>query len=292
MNNTEKNERVQKLGEIKTNVESLVKQYNEAMVKENLAEMAKVDAETLIQIGKYSEAARLLCFDELKATADPMLEAVKRLTYDVIGIKDEKIQGTESKRRVLVEGKQHSINLAQLDKHCDGIGANKEWMHMVQKLNCLFTIKVARSLGIDPTKINDSYEMTQAAREFNFEGKDPTSKTQLTKTLQTVVDAMLGEGKYKVTSHAVAFLEEAYCRKDKSPRGLVAADHNRFRQYLAEVCNHLVTGAQFTLKYKEVKDPVSGKTIVVKPEEIKPSAKTEEKKGKKSAAKTEEKAAA
>lgn len=285
-------EGTKKLAEIKANIEGLVQKYNEAMVKEDLAEMAKVDAETTIQVGKYSETARLMCFDELKAKADPMLEAVKRLTYDVIGVKDEKVQGTETKVRTLVEGKQHNINLAQLDKHCAGIGANKDWQHAVQKLNCLFTIKVAKGLGVDPTAINDSYEMTQAAREFTFEGKDPTSKTQLTKTLQTVVDMMLGEGKYKVTSHAIAFLEEAYCRKDKTPRGLVAADHNRFRQNIAEVCNHLVTGAQFTLKYKQVKDPVSGKTITVKAEEITPAAKAEEKPGKKGAAKTAGKKAA
>ena len=106
----------------------------------------------------------------------------------------------------------------------------------------------ARDLGLDPQKVNDSYAMSEIARQFEM-GKNPTSKTNMLRTLQMVVTAMLGEG-YKATSHDVNFLLSVYSRKNRKALVVSCANHRNFRAYIAEVCHRIVTGKEYELEYK------------------------------------------
>ena len=107
---------------------------------------------------------------------------------------------------------------------------------------------LARDLGLDPQKVNDSYAMSEIARQFEM-GKNPTSKTNMLRTLQMVVTAMLGEG-YKATSHDVNFLLSVYSRKNRKALVVSCANHRNFRAYIAEVCHRIVTGKEYELEYK------------------------------------------
>lgn len=84
-------------------------------------------------------------------------------------------------------------------------------------------------------------------------GKNPTSKTNLLKTLQTVITAMLGE-QYKATSHDVNFLMSVYSKKNRKALTVTCANHRYFRNYLAEVCHRIVTGKTYELDFKTKKD--------------------------------------
>ncbi len=95
--------------------------------------------------------------------------------------------------------------------------------------------------------------MSEIAREFDM-GKNPTSKTNLLKTLQTVITAMLGE-QYKATSHDVDFLMSVYSKKNRGKALTVTcANHRYFRNYLAEVCHRIATGKTYELDFKTKKD--------------------------------------
>ena len=89
-------------------------------------------------------------------------------------------------------------------------------------MNFLLTAQKAVDLGIDPKAVNDSYAMSEIAREFDM-GKNPTSKTNLLKTLQTVITAMLGE-QYKATSHDVNFLMSVYSKKNRKALTVTCAN--------------------------------------------------------------------
>ena len=146
--------------------------------EENIAKLAQLrsDAEAL---------------EDCKNTDNPMLTAVTTLSYVTIGVKDEQKGDDKVPVRAIVD-KERQIDLLKLHKYCGKIGANENWAHIAQKMNFLLTAQKAVDLGIDPKAVNDSYAMSEIAREFDM-GKNPVSKTNLLKTLQTVITAMLGE---------------------------------------------------------------------------------------------------
>ena len=225
-----------KLAELKSSVDEQVKVFNDAVQNGRFEESTKADKAMTGTINEYTATVRDMCFEECKATDDPMLAAVKALSYVTIGVKDEQKGDDKVPVRVIVD-KERQIDLLKLDKFCGGIGADPNWMHVAQKMNFLLTAQKAKDLGLDPAKVNDSYAMSEIARQFEM-GKNPTSKTNLLKTLQMVVTAMVGDG-HKATSHDVNFLLTVSC-----------ANHRNFRGYVMEVCHRIVTGKSYELEYK------------------------------------------
>ena len=240
-------ENTAKLATLRSKTEELVKDYNEAMQTGKFEESTKADKAMTDLINEYTATVRDMCFEECKDTDDPMLTAVKTLSYVTIGVKDEQKGDDKVPVRVIVD-KERQIDLLKLDKFCGGIGADPNWMHVAQKMNFLLTAQKAKDLGLDPAKVNDSYAMSEIARQFEM-GKNPTSKTNLLKTLQMVVTAMVGDG-YKATSHDVNFLLSVYSKKNRKALTVSCANHRNFRGYVMEVCHRIVTGKSYELEYK------------------------------------------
>ena len=240
-------ENTAKLATLRSKTEELVKDYNEAMQTGKFEESTKADKAMTDLINEYTATVRDMCFEECKDTDDPMLTAVKTLSYVTIGVKDEQKGDDKVPVRVIVD-KERQIDLLKLDKFCGGIGADPNWMHIAQKMNFLLTAQKAKDLGLDPAKVNDSYAMSEIARQFEM-GKNPTSKTNLLKTLQMVVTAMVGDG-YKATSHDVNFLLSVYSKKNRKALTVSCANHRNFRGYVMEVCHRIVTGKSYELEYK------------------------------------------
>ena len=243
-----------KLVALRAEVDGLVKSYNEYIGESKVDEAAKADETMSEKIAEYTSIARTMCFDECKAADDPMLKAVELLSFLTIKVKDDKPEGAKFPVRS-VEEKAKPINLIKLNTYCGGIGHDKNWVHMVQKLNFLLTVQTAKDLGIKNIEsINKSYVMSEIAKEIKL-GKTPTSGTQMLKTLQTIVTAMVGEG-YKATSHDVNYLLMIY-RKKSSKKALTVAcsNHAHFCRHLAEVCHRItVPGAGYGLECKEIKE--------------------------------------
>lgn len=236
-----------KLATLRATVDEQVKVYNDAVQNGRFEESTKADKAMTDTINEYTATVRDMCFEECKSADDPMLAAVKTLSYVTIGVKDEQKGDDKVPVRVIVD-KERQIDLLKLDKYCGGIGADKNWMHAAQKMNFLLTAQKARDLGLDPAKVNDSYAMSEIARQFDM-GKNPTSKTNMLRTLQMVVTSMLGDG-YKATSHDVNFLLSVYSRKNRKALVVSCANHRNFRGYMMEVCHRIVTGKTYELEYK------------------------------------------
>lgn len=240
-------ENIAKLAQLRSDAEELVKEYNDAVQNGRFEESTKLDTTMTEKINEYTQTVRDMCFDECKNTENPMLTAVTMLTFETIGVKDKKEGDDKIPVRSIVE-KERTIDLLKLHKHCGSIGANEDWAHIAQKMNFLLTAQKCVDLGIDPKAVNDSYSMTQIAKEYDM-GKNPTSKTNLLRTLQTVIDAMLGE-EYKATSHDVNFLLSVYSKKDRKALTVSCANHRYFRNYLAEVCHRIVTKKSYEVSYR------------------------------------------
>jgi hypothetical protein len=246
-------ERAVKLAELSETANGLVKSYNEAMQENKITEAASLDKTLTQTVNEYTSMVREMCFEECKATEDPMLAAVTMLQFATIRIKDEKPEGTLIAVRS-IEETEKQIPLLKLQKYCGSIGASPNWAHIAQKMNMLLTAQKAVDLGIDPKRVNDSFSMSEIARGIDM-GKTPTSNTNLLKTLQTGIDAMLGEGKFKVTSHDVNYLVSVFSRKsNKAALTVQCSNHARFVGYMADVCHRCVTGKSYELAYQQKKD--------------------------------------
>lgn len=257
---------------LREKAEALIKEYNDAVQSGNFAPVIEVprtdvsgnptnDKETVLireiveqLVNEHTAIAREECFTALKATDDPMIEAVKQLTFSTIRIVDKKVGEDKQKTPVSsIEDAEKPIDLLKLHKYVggDGIGKDKNWAYMVEKLNFLMTAQKAVDLGINPKEVHDSYAMSDISKQIDL-GKTPTSKTNILKTLQAIVTAMVGE-EYKATSHDVNFLMSVYSRKNRTALTVTCANHKYMRQYMAEICHRIVLGKSYALDYKKVK---------------------------------------
>lgn len=236
--------------ELREKAESLCKEYNDKIQNGEFEEAMKIREEMEQVINEYTSKARTECFDEIKATENPIIAAVTRLTYPTIRAKDTK-QGEEKVPVTIIEDIERAIDLLKLHKYIEGgIGVDKNWAYTVEKFNFLMTAQKAVDLGVDPKVVNDSYAMSEISRAIDM-GKSPTSKTNILKTLNAVVAAMIGE-EYKATSHDVNFLMSIYSRKNRKALTVSCANHKYMRQYLAEVCHRIVLGKKYEVDFKQI----------------------------------------
>lgn len=240
-------ENIAKLAQLRSDAEKLATDYNAAIQDGKFEDASKADAAMTEKVNEYTATVRDMCFEDCKNTPDPMLTAVTTLSFVTIGAKDEQKGEDKVPVRTIVE-KEKPIDLLKLHSYCGSIGKDKNWSHIAQKMNFLLTAQKCVDLGIDPKAVNDSYAMSEIARDFDM-GKNPTSKTNLLKTLQTVVTAMLGE-EYKATSHDVNFLMSVYSRKNRKALTVSCANHRNFRNYIAEVCHRIVTAKSYAVEFK------------------------------------------
>lgn len=244
-------ERVEKMTGLKASVEEKVKLFNAAMGEDKADEIIKLDKEISDEIAEYATHAKMVCFEDCAATGDAMMEAVKRLSYQIIRTKDENVEGAAYPRRV-VEEKDKAIDLIALDKYVEGgIGKDKQWRHIAQKMNYLMTIRVCKKLKVDPKKVSDTYEMSEIASAIEM-GKTLDSNTQMLKTLNTLIAAMIGP-EYKALSHDVGYLTEIYSKKGRAALSIACANHTKFVGYIAEVAHRIVCNLEYGVEYKAKK---------------------------------------
>lgn len=252
-----KSEEIEKIGKIedkavlRLTAENLCLIYNEA-IQTGSFNLAKPIEEAITEaVNRYTQLSREECYKAVLATEDPMYSAVLQLTFPSIRAKDNK-EGDEKIPVRVIEDIEKAIDLAALHKRANGgIGKDKNWIRIGEKLNFVLTAAKAVDLGIDPKEINDSYAMSEIAHSIDL-GRTPCSKTNILRTLQTVVTAMIGE-EYKATSHDVNFLLSIFSKKGRAALSVNCANHKFMRSYLAEICHRIVTGKTYTVEYKKAK---------------------------------------
>lgn len=242
---------IAKKAELRKKAEELTQSYNEAIQNGDFTNAQKLNSEIEQAVNEHTSIAREECFTRIRATNDPMLNAVKELSFMTIRAKDTKA-GDEKIPVRIIEDVEKPIDLLKLHKSTEGgIGKNKDWALMIEKLNFLMTAQKAVDLGLNPKDLNNSYAMSDIAKQINL-GKTPTSKTNILKTVQAIVTAMIGE-EYKAVSHDVNFLLSVYSRKNRKALTVTCANHKYMRQYMMEICHRIVMGKTYELDYKKVK---------------------------------------
>ena len=225
-------EKVAKMAALRSEVEEITKSFNAAMQEGKMDIGAQLGNQTEEKVNEYTSIAREVCFEDCKNTGDPMMAAVRQLTFDTIAVKDKKEGDDKVPVREVIE-KAKPIDLLKLDKYCGGIGVDKTWPHIAQKINCLLTMRTCKELGIDYKTVADNYNMSKLA---------------------ALISAMIGAD-YKATSHDVAYLLQVYARKQSGKAlTLVCSNHKYFVGYMAEVAYRIVHGFQYEVSYKTKKE--------------------------------------
>lgn len=242
-------------------VDELVKEYNEVsapnddnvITADAMKRMRDIENEVDERVKEYANLAKLEGLSRFSKLDNPLFELVKELTYEVIRIKDENVEDSDIKVRTITKVDK-PYDPADLVKYCKDrkittpVGVDKAWPAMIERFNCAMTAKKAEDLGLNPKEVNDSINMSKVAAEISL-GKNPCSNTQMLKTLQSIVTAMLGE-EYKAVSHDVNYLKTIYAKKSRKALTVTASNVKQMRCYITEICHRLITGKHYEVEYK------------------------------------------
>lgn len=241
-------DRINEMAKLRAEAEELCKQYNELIIAGKFD--SSVEEKISEKVNEYTSHARTIAFEDCVATGDPMLEACKRLTYDTIRAKDEPIEDSKLKKKV-IEDIGKPIQLGKLHKFADGgIGQDKNWIYALEQLNYILTAQKAVDLGIDPKDIKDNYYMSKISRDYDL-GKNPASNTNLLKTLNSIIAMMVGAD-YKAVSHDVNYLKSIYTKKGRKALSVTCANHRFMQNYVQEICHRIICGKVYDVDYKKI----------------------------------------
>ena len=236
-------------GEIRTSVE----EYNDAYQNARYDEAAVIEDKITEKVNEHTSIKKTICFDECRETPDPMLEACKRLSYQILSIKDTK-EGDKKIPVRIVEETFRGINLLKLHKFVkDGIGADKSWSNAVEKLNLLMTLQTAKDLKVCVEDIDNSYAMNRLSREYSFDKLKAKNVNEVLKMLTTIVHAMLGEN-YTPEECDAHYIIKTYARKTRGALKVKVATHKALVGVIQEVCHRIITGKTYEVDYKRIKD--------------------------------------
>lgn len=249
----------QKMAALSDEISTKVSEWNDAHSYDEHTLAGEIEKQIADKVSEYSTLAESKCFEELMGAENIMLAAAIKLRYNVIKVRDTKPDPKSKEVVKVVETSSVLIDPARLDKKVKGgIGANKEWSHMIERLNYLQTCRLAIELGLDTAEISKTYAMKEEALKIEvlLSETDPTKYDKnaadeiLMKDMQTVVNAMLGEGYTVAMTEAMYFVRSYAKKNNKKSLQLVCSNHRTVRGTMLEICHKVVTGAEYSVSYK------------------------------------------
>ena len=235
--------------EIREKLEAAVSDYNKALLNKDFN--AKTEAETNIKgyVAEYKKAKQDSVLYQLSKEAEPMVAAVKMLTYPVLRAKSVKEDGIETGME-LVESDAR-VNLVKVAERAK---LPTDWQYQVEKIGLLLSLRAAKELGIsvrDLKSMTKDYRMNDLARKVEM-GETPDSNTQIVGMIQTVMDRVF-PGMGKANSHDAAYMWMAATRAGREAKSIKVCDARLAHNLFADVANRIITKGKYTVDYKKVK---------------------------------------
>lgn len=248
------------LESLRKDIEERIKAYNALIIKKgDFAAMNRIEGEIRDAEAAYAEQQMREVFDWCKHQPEPILAAVERYNYPILGHRLNREEGVVTEM-VLVEDRTKQIDLVKL---CKSLGLSHLWEYKVEKFGNLLCMRAAKELGWSDAQIKqiDRLYYCNALSKKEEMGAVPTSNTQITKLLQQVIDSVLpmdpetGKAKYRCNSHDVAYLLMAYTKRNGKKKLTIEVSKNSFvHRLIMDVMHRIVTGAMYDLKYQMKKD--------------------------------------
>lgn len=236
---------------IKERLDGFVTDYNKAYLAKSFDSLHEAETNLNTELKAYKKAAFDAVLYRLKSTDNPVLEAVKQLTYGVFrtkAVKDDNgneigIELTPSDAR---------IDLVKVCEYCE---LSTVWKYKVEKLALLLALRAAKELKIPASEIkvmNYKFKMDELARKEEM-GETPSSNNQIVKSIQAIMDEVL-PGQGNANSHDAAYMWMASTRAGREAKCIKVADAKMAHRLFAEVANRIVTNGRYEVDYKMVKE--------------------------------------
>lgn len=245
--------------ELRAIAESKVAQFNKVYLdKENSTQKMIEKAQKAVDeaVDEFNAQSMKNAYEECAKAEDPMLAAIQKLSYPKIGAKPPREKkGSDEVAKMELVDRAGKIDAYRLHKRVEnGIGKEKNWWAMIEKLNQLLTARAGMQLetAIKPEEIKASFAMKDLSRQIKLADgkKDPVGDSNIKDTLQKVVNAMIGE-EYVVEDRDVIFLLNAHSKKDTKAKLTMALQNNaNFRITIMEVCNRIAERADYEISFK------------------------------------------
>lgn len=212
----------------------------------------------------YAKAAASSMYAEYAKKQNPIVEIIKAYSYDTLSHKEKRSDDKENPHVIAIDPdtRKRQIDLLAF---CSVAKLDTHWELTASAVNQLMCLRTATDLGADVGKIAKSYFLRDKVKEIKL-GKTPTSKNQVCKLLQSVIDEVLpsdenGDTPYKVNSHDVAYLDDLYGKKsNKNILTIRVSNDAFFRRILVDICYRLLTGSKYGVDgYKGYKDETESK---------------------------------
>lgn len=240
-------------------IRALVDEYNESADFAEFRKMQRISDEITEKVTKYNQIAERTCFDMLKASENPMLEAAKMVSFDAIAVREK----TENKKTELYVADDATKRIDPLRLYDSAgefnnkIGADPSWRHKIQFVSALFVVSIAKEFGKDPKTVWNCLNVDEATRKLgNVSGSE--AKKLLMEYVQGTIDAMIGPG-YTAPERSVKFLDRGHSVYDGNggvraikPKGQTP------RFMLLDLCRHAFYGTEPEIEY-DIKRDKKGK---------------------------------
>ena len=247
-----------KAADIKAQLEELTRISARAYTDPNFEpSYSAIQDECEKKVEKFNWHSMTAEFLTCAASPDPLFAIVERFSYLTASVK-EKTDDAGG-------GAVHFLELTIGQKQCDLLKFNTfvggnighgDWISAIQQLGLRLTMKAAASIGIpaeDIQKIDDSYNMTKLAREVQLakadetgSTPDPVSKNQMVKTLDLILELMLGEG-YHCDTRDVAFLMGCFTRKGRKALTLKTANNKELTGLVHQIAHRVALGKAYSI---------------------------------------------
>ena len=231
-------------------------EINEAILGDSASkiENAKKTMDTAVR--EYNEMAVVLEYQTLRAKSAPMLEAIEQLTIACIEAKRNEDKDTKIVT-YSIEPTTKQISLVAFDEYCRRdkltITPDKHWMYAVERFCLLVTYRIMKELGGDTKKLEDTYYISDIARQIDM-GKTPMSNNQMLAQLQQIIDGIIlkdngGKNLYKATSHDVAYIVQTMTRRGKVSGTVVAPKPATMHTLIMDVLHRIVCNKDYKVEY-------------------------------------------
>lgn len=246
-----KAEIMKELKELRATAEKLVDQRNELNEDGESEKAREVEIELIETVNKYTSEAKNLAYNECKNSKNPMVAGCKKFNYDTIRVKEIRIEGS-TQTTLEIDDAVKPIKLRELHNKCNGIGKDQKWIYAVEKFNQKMTAKVCSMLGIDPTKVYNSYYMSKLAKDVQIDVK-ALSDESCFEDMNNVVHKMLGD-KFNITKEDYNRMFITYASADKvKALKTICSNHEKITRSFQSICNRLITNGQWEVDFREDK---------------------------------------
>lgn len=246
--------------EIREKLEGAVADYNKALMNKDFN--GKQEAETNIKgyISDYKKAKQDAVLYQLSLEEEPMVAAVKMLTYPILRAKPVKEDGIETGVELVeTDARVNLVKVAERAKVCP------DWQYKVEKIGLLLSLRAAKELGVSARALKNmtkDYRMHDLARKVEM-GETPDSNTQIVNLIQSVMDEVF-PGKGKANAHDAAYMWMAATRAGREAKTIKVCDSRLAHNLFADVANRIITKGKYDVDYRRVK--TEGPKAEAKPE--------------------------